>query len=178
MIASANSSVFRSELVKDQQRHQAALDLAVQRVKAEIDAHYDRWRFEVQSTQEENLAILRGLIDFALAALRGIILVNGGAAVAVLAFLGHIWSPDPDGGRAVAIAIKPALLCFVTGTCAGVTASALAYFSQVLFREHRANWPGAIMRGIAILVAVGGLVAFGIGAFWAADAFGAIPATN
>jgi len=115
--------------------------------------------------------MMRGVIEFALAALKGIILINGAAAIAILAFLGNIWDPGHEGANVVVSLIKPAMLSFVVGTTAGIVASASSYLSQMFFLEVKNKWLGACFRILAVLVAIGGIVAFGLGAVWAVDAF-------
>ncbi len=162
---------FKAELQKDIEVFRATLQTEVDRAKAQLDAHYDHWRMTAQSEREIDQAMLRGIIEFALAALKGITLINGAAAIAILAFLGNIWDPDQAGAKMAAALIKPAMQSFVVGTAAGVFAIALSYLAQVFFRETKKRWLGECFRISAVLVAAGGLVAFGLGAVWAVDAF-------
>ncbi len=103
---------FKAELQKDIEVFRATLQTEVDRAKAQLDAHYDHWRMTAQSEREIDQAMLRGIIEFALAALKGITLINGAAAIAILAFLGNIWDPDQAGAKMAAALIK---LCPVFG---------------------------------------------------------------
>ena len=162
---------FKAELQKDIEVFRATLQTEVDRAKAQLDAHYDHWRMTAQSKRETEQSMFRGVIEFALAALKGITLINGAAAVAILAFLGNIWDPDQGGAKVVASLIKPAMQSFVFGTAAGVFAAASSYLAQVFFLETKKRWLGECFRISAVLAAAGGLVAFGVGAVWAVDAF-------
>lgn len=65
-------------------------------------------------------------MEYGKEAIRAGILINGGSAVALLAFLSSSRSPDPAS-------MMPSLKCFVLGVlCAAVTAM-LAYITQSLF---------------------------------------------
>ena len=79
------------------------------------------------------LELHRSVIDFAKAALNITLLMNGGAAIAILAFIGNIWSTNKDEALWVALA------CTISYFCLGLLASALgvtaAYFRQ-LFYSH------------------------------------------
>ena len=64
-------------------------------------------------------------------ALRAAILVNGGAAAALLAFIGHVATAPV--GRYQAGAATPALLCFVGGVLAAAMAAGSTYLVQSAF---------------------------------------------
>lgn len=167
--------LFKAELAKDLERHKANLQHELQKAKGHMDAHYDHWRLTVQSKMQTQQSMFRGLIDFALAATRAIIFVNGGAAIAILAFLGHVWGADSGTAKHVLEGAKPALWWFLAGVTAGMITAALAYLSQVLFAELRDQRPGNYLRVAAVVVAACGLFAFTHGAISAVDAFGTAP---
>ena len=48
----------------------------------------------------------RAAIDFALTAIRGLLMINGGAIVALLAFLSNVWTNNASGARELAINLK------------------------------------------------------------------------
>ena len=77
------------------------------------------------------LELHRSVIDFAKAALNVTLLMNGGSAIAILAFIGNIWSTNKDETLWVALA------CTISYFCLGLLASALgvtaAYFRQLSY---------------------------------------------
>ena len=132
--------------------------------KAELDAHYDHWRMNSEFQSRTDVEMFRGLIAFALAALKSIIIINGAAAVAILALLASVWGKDAMVARDMAAAIKPAMLLFVVGVAAGSFATALAYLTQVVFLETKMLKLGATFRVLALLAGFASLAAFGFGA--------------
>lgn len=87
------------------------------------------------------LAMFNSVIEAGLNALKSAIVINGGAAVALLAFIGGVLQQKGKGAIALSD-VGFALLMFLFGTgCAGV-ASGVRYLSQFLYarsveRSHR-----------------------------------------
>ena len=92
--------------------------------KAKVQADLEVWKHNrTQSLQWD-----QGAFDFAVLALRSVILINGGAAVALLAFLAHLWTTE--GRHAAIIApVFESLSEFVIGIAAGVAACGVGYLS-------------------------------------------------
>jgi hypothetical protein len=102
-----------------------------------------------------------------------LILVNGGAAVALLAYLGSLAAHKPPS--AALPPIRPALLCFSGGIVAALAAVVVAYIAQgMLFREERlggsrsGNHVYSVSTGVAL--AVLSAFAFGFGCWLASTA--------
>jgi hypothetical protein len=125
--------------------------------------------------EERALKIFESMIQVSLSGFKLLALLNGGAAVALLAYLGHI-----AGSSTVAAAVVPPDLRVPMGfyigglVCCGV-ATALSYRTQfILWNEaldrthvgmHRSCLVGAaIMCGLSLL-------AFAVGSFLAAASF-------
>jgi hypothetical protein len=98
-----------------------------------------------------------------------VILINGGAAIAILAFLGNVWSKD-EAIRAAVRTIIPVLTCFLFGVAMGVACAGVAYLAQTFF-THSKNKIGISFQIVAILLAAGALSEFVWGAWHAADIF-------
>ena len=79
-------------------------------------------------TEDANTQMLRSVIDYGRDALKAAMLINGGAAIALLAFIGTIWSSESDPETVQSLAWSLAMFCF--GVLAGATACAGAYFAQ------------------------------------------------
>jgi hypothetical protein len=84
--------------------------------------------------EEHEIETYKSLIQYGATAIRYCFLVNSGAVVAMLAFLGQIWGTeqqrlDPDQ-------IESAIAKFITGIVLAIFASLLAYVTQFrLYRE-------------------------------------------
>ena len=115
----------------------------------------DSGRGQIQGTAQ---------VAFAQDALRGIVLINGGAVIALLTFFGQAWSNSPADARIVILSLRLALMLFVFGVLSGIVAQGLAYLSQQAFvREDRRS--GQVWRNACILMSVGGIYFFAHGAF-------------
>ncbi len=82
---------------------------------------------------QARIELFRAVVTHEHAALRPLFLLNGGAAVAALAFIGQVWPADVSG-------IVVAMVIWSVGLFAAGLAAGLAYFSQnAFYREsgHR-----------------------------------------
>jgi hypothetical protein len=122
----------------------------------------------------------KGLINLSIEGLKALLLINGGAAVAILAYLGSLAS---RGSAAHLPDVKNALLCFAGGVFATALAFIVAYFTQLqLYYEERARHerqPFSTRHPIGIRIAAGLVLAsagaFGAGCWIAASAFQTSP---
>lgn len=89
---------------------------------------------------DEILESWRSAAAFAGAALKSAILLNGAAALAMLAFIADQWSAQAEGKEALkdAAVLIPALRHFVVGVFSAVLATGAGYFSA--FAENRGLW--------------------------------------
>jgi hypothetical protein len=121
----------------------------------------------------------KGLINLSIEALKALLLINGGAAVVILAYLGNLVSHPvahlPN--------MENALLCFAGGVFATALAFIAAYFTQFrLYYEERARHMGQrfctlhwIGIGIATVFVLVSASAFAAGCWTAAAAFQVVP---
>lgn len=116
----------------------------------------------------------KGLIQISISALRFGIFANGGAAVALLAFLGkNISVVDLD-------AMKCSMALFISGVALGGFAHITAYLTQLrLYGESALGTPqkglfrhNTFLRATIVLGAAS-VVVFAIGSWWGVAAFGA-----
>ena len=127
------------------------------------------WEWHIQET-------FKGLISLSIEALKVLLLINGGAAVAVLAYLGNLASRVPSAHQP---SIKSALMWFAGGVLATAIAFITAYFTQFqLYLEERARHSGQTFRerhGIGIVIAtvlvLFAALSFAIGCWNASAAF-------
>ena len=118
----------------------------------------------------------KGLITLSIEGLKILALINGGAAVAVLTYLGNLASRSPVPAHIPEI--KPALYSYCGGLLATVLTFLVAYLTQLrLYYEERDLRGGVTITrrhavGIAIgcVLSFGGAFAFGLGCWFAATA--------
>ena len=90
-------------------------------------------------------------------ALKSVILINGGAAVALLAFIGHIW---PKEQPSQLIHLGGSLQWFVYGVFFAAVASGITYVTQIIYavyfqrRETIGFKSGLVLHGVVFLFAV------------------------
>ncbi len=102
-------------------------------------------------------------------ALKAMLLLNGGAAVAFLAFLGAVLK-EPGLGPEQAAAFGFVMRCFLVGAFFSVCASGTTYLSNLI---QVIGWPRAGIGVLLFTVLLGiiSLGAFFVGGWAAADAF-------
>lgn len=127
------------------------------------NAHYDAWQLEN----------VRGVLGFAQAGLKGFTLVNAGAIVALLAFLGNVWGKGVRGGPFIS-----ALCLFALGLFMAVLSTGLSYYTQLLYssKDEAVQVRGATTHRVTAVAALLSLLLFAIGAWQSIVAFRAQPA--
>ena len=103
-------------------------------------------------------------IAFAQDALRGIVLLNGGAVLAILTFFGQAWSKNEAQAVFVIMALRPGLILFVFGALCGIAAQGSAYLAQQHFVEGRRDL-GVNLRRVCIALGIGGMYFFAHGCY-------------
>lgn len=147
----------------------ASGEAANEAYKAEL-SNQALWR---QQTHEINLEMLRSTIATGQSALKSSLLINGGAAVAVLAFMGNIWS-SKDATTALP-AISEALLMYIGGVLVAAFAAGATYISQAGFGGEFGCYSalfGRFGQAVAILCVIAAYIYFGYGSWLAYLAFG------
>ena len=102
----------------------AAGEAVMERYKADLSA----WINARQQHHEYNLEMLRATLATGQSALKSALLINGGAAAAVLAFIGGIWSLEKS--QTTIHAISGALFLYVMGVLSAALAAGATYFAQ------------------------------------------------
>ncbi|MDE1967506.1 MAG: hypothetical protein KGI92_01250 [Alphaproteobacteria bacterium] len=151
------------------EQYKALLQKDVENHKYELRHHLEQWK----AARASDLISFRAVIDFANSAIKLLVLVNGGAVIAILTFLGNLVAKQ-DSDTAVVGASGFAITYFVVGLAAAVTAAAAAYLSQVCFTElstekRKKGW-GNLFRAIGLATALVSLICFSVGAWVASDA--------
>ena len=118
------------------------LELEIARIKAEYD-----------------VAGIKLMESYTVNGLKGLLLLNGAAAIAILSFLGDIVMTEYI--RWIQ-GITWTLLFYAFGAILAVSTSLFSYLSQYYYNIENEKW-GTIWRFIGILCAVGSLGSFFIG---------------
>jgi hypothetical protein len=116
----------------------------------------------------------RSLISFSVECLKALLLVNGGAVVALLAYLGH-----SSHGAQLAFHFRCPLAAFVVGVASSALAFLPAYATQ--FALYNESVSAKTYKGprhmtflwVTFALVVVSFVAFGAGAFWSINALAA-----
>ena len=168
--------------IEDLEAYAARLEEAVHESPEGVDAgeaNMERYRADLsawitarQHQYEHNLEMLRSVITVGQSALKSSLLINGGAAVAVLAFLGRLLSSE---SASVSIdGLSLALLQFVWGVLAAAIAAGATYFSQAGYGGEFGSWSRKIGIGGHIVAVVGVFAAYGFFGVGAWQAYSAI----
>ena len=118
------------------------LELEIAKIKAEYD-----------------VAGIKLMESYTVNGLKGLLLLNGAAAIAILAFLGDIVTTEYI--RWIQ-GITWALLFYAIGAILAVNTSLFSYLSQYSFNTQDNKW-GMIWRFVVIFCAIGSLGSFFIG---------------
>jgi len=86
--------------------------------------------------QQAKIATLDATIRLAELGIRSLILVNGGAVIAVITFIGHMLASDVAGIQALANSLAPPLAFFAAGVCFSLFTVWLGYISQNTFHRR------------------------------------------
>lgn len=139
----------------------------------EYRAHLTTWASSSQYQYDKSLEMLRAVITVGQSALKSALLINGGAAVALLAFIGKIWGQVDT--QPVLGVLSVALNCYVFGVLSAAMACGATYFSQAGYSDEfgRASHRVGVVGHVAAVVFVfGGYALFGTGSWIAFKAIG------
>lgn len=141
----------------------------LERYKAELEQHIEG----MKHTYAANLESFRAVITAGQNAIRSMILINGGASVAILAFLGHLASTNTGAIPAFAGCLVP----FAAGTLLGGLVSGGTYLAQWLYSAQRPQFhrAGHVVNWAVIVFGFLAFVSFGSGVWWTYNAFTSMP---
>ena len=138
--------------------------------------HQREWEGEMahyEATNQFNLEGFRSTIQFAQTALKYSILINGGAAVALLAFIGHIW--DPKLPLAIQSQISTSLIYFLWGIFVSAVATASSYWAQAYYSDLKRKKIGDCWRNFSCVLIISSYVLFLYGGYCAQEIFSTPP---
>ena len=119
-----------------------------------------------------NLEMFRATVQYGQAALKSVILINGGASVALLAFIGNIFSNNIVEPK-ILIGLSNSLIGFVLGVLFSAVAVGLTYLAQSCFglMSKGGKLAGHVLNGIIISLVISAYYLFFYGAFEAYKTF-------
>ena len=123
-------------------------------------------QFEIDNLHA--IEMFRSVITTGQSALKSALLINGGAAVAMLAAISNIWTKGID--EEAATPLTASILCFAIGVLSAAIAMGVAYFTQYYYKDDKVR-PGACFNVLAIILVLASYALFGIGAYAAYSAF-------
>lgn len=106
-------------------------------VKWKVNRESALARHNLFFTQQAGLS--DAVISFGLEAIRTTALINGGAAIAVFAFLGALYGSDDPSAKGVIHALHPAAMFFSIGAILSGLASGWAYFAQFQYLDSHSE---------------------------------------
>src|SRR3954451_22982698 len=118
-------------------------------------------------------------IKYSIEAIKAVFIMNGAAAIALLAFLGSYASKDDPIFQVSIEGMKDALICFGFGALLGGLTFFLAYIAQIFFAATNSGemrtWPAELFRWSAAICFIFATIAFGAGVYVAANALSDAP---
>ena len=128
----------------------------------------DRWKAETDARKP----LIEAGARYAELAIRSLLIVSGGAALALIGFAGSALKDNTTlvGMRELASSVR----YFSLAAAGSVAVAGLSYLSQAIMLDAAEPWNariGGIVRLLAILMFVASLACFLVGAFAASSAF-------
>lgn len=134
---------------------------------AVFQAENDRNIAQAQIETSHALEMFRSVITAGQSALKASMIINGGAIVALLAFIGHVGDKISN--------IQPLLASSIWLFCLGVLASAVAsgftYLSQLAYSNPKSIKFGIPLHIFTVLLVIGSYVLFASGCFGTLETF-------
>jgi hypothetical protein len=169
-LAAARTEGRKTVQIEALEEYLAALEkesgTSIEEQKLELQrslAHYD-------AVNKSNLEMFRSVIESGKEALNASLLINGGAVIAVLSFLGT--AVGKGASNALGLALTYPLLAFGSGVLLAALAFAARYFTQYAY-DREAMRPGTGFHILTVLLGLSAYSSFGFGVFLAYRAFGA-----
>jgi hypothetical protein len=146
------------EINKNGEINENKLQARIVEFRAENERNLAQYNAEVSS----NLEIFRSGVTAGLAATRAMIIINGGACVAILAFIGGLFEKKELLAKSLAIT----LLYFALGVLSGGLVAGLTYLNQAAYNEGK-DQLGNVIRVICIVVGLTSYIFFAVGGYQA-----------
>ena len=117
---------------------------------------------QYSAERAQDIELFKAVILSGQAALKSAILINGGAAVALLAFIGSVFKSSPNS--VVITKLSCAMVYFVIGVLSGAVASGTAYISQFFYAYgKKCRCWGHIINGFTWFLVIVSYISFLLG---------------
>lgn len=124
--------------------------------QADYEHKMELWREDAASSREG----VRIVNDSAFQALKTLTIVSGGAAAALLAFIGSVW---PTASLSAKAFFSIGLSCFGGSLIGAALAYGLTYLCLLCFFELDRDKTGSVLRLLIVLLVVGCYISLGVG---------------
>lgn len=141
----------------------------LERDLALFKAENDRNIAHANNLTASSLEMFRSVISSGQAALKASMVINGGASVALLAFMGKIWSSEIT--NAVASKLSTSIFLFCIGLLCAALSSGTTYITQLFYNKQKEKL-GTWINGLTIVLVLLSYLIFIVSAFIAAASFG------
>jgi hypothetical protein len=132
--------------------------------KAQRQCEIENYKAQVLSDAE----MFKSVIQAGQGALKASLLINGGAAVALLAFIGNIWAKIQS--QDVAYYLITSLIIFGGGVLFGTLSTGITYLTQATYSKQCIK-SGNILNIFSISFVIGAYICFVIGIWFVRNAF-------
>ena len=154
------------EILPDNE-HSTMVALETEKLKKEIETVNARFAHERNLAQyKEDHEYTRQLWDatfqYGHTALKSSILINGGAAAAMLAFIGNIWGGSL--AQDVMVSLTNSIILFCFGVASGALGTGFTYITQYGYAEKKLNFAKAF-HGLTVLLILASYFLFVFGCY-------------
>jgi len=146
-----------------------------EKLLTEFKATNDRNIAHANSINSSNLEMFKAVTSAGQYALKSSMVINGGGAIALLAFTGKIWTTTTSS--LIANSLTFSIFVFCIGVLLSAIASGTTYLSQLSFNINKYK-TGNVINTISIVLILGAYVAFFCGAYIAGTSLGLHFSTN
>lgn len=140
-----------------------------EKLLTEFKAHNDRNIAHANNVTTHNVEMFKSVISAGQSALKASMIINGGGAVALLAFTGKIWATATSA--LVANSLTTSIFIFCVGVLLSAFATGTTYLSQFAFSADK-NKIGNTINSLSIISILGAYISFCYGAYTAATSLG------
>lgn len=136
---------------------------------ANFRAAHERNIARYQAQRQYDIEILKSVLTYAQTALKSIMIINGGAAAGLLAFIGKIWTNTSITQSAVN-ALTSSITLYAFGLLIGAVGTGSAYLTQ---SAHDARWNKTAigLRILTVILVIASYGLFGVATYKAYMAF-------
>lgn len=131
-------------------------------------ANHEKYLAHYEAQQSVALEAYRSVIIYGGATLRSAMLINGGAAAALLAFIGNIWTKGIE--QAAVGSLTKSISFFAFGVLIAAVGTAGSYFTQYCYSE-RFGRTAVVFHTLTVVFILISFILFGFGAYESYAAF-------